>query len=199
MASEDLKELKRQKLELIRFYHRNLIKDLGIPNIDFTMKVTFRDEKGNWVIGVFDNEFLKEKGTFIELVQLGTYDPADPERKVYRIAPNPSFQEEYEYNPKNNTYLVPLDELRPVDPEAVAVSKASAVTSSDNVVFNTRKAVTMETPAFAVGTQSTTATKTQLAEDAPYSEMTIRDYMAIHTGKPVSNKYWLNELIKSKN
>jgi len=28
--------------------------------------------------------------------------------------------------------------------------------------------------------------------------MTIRDYYAIHTGKPVSSKNWLNELIKSK-
>ena len=34
-------------------------------------------------------------------------------------------------------------------------------------------------------------------EDAPYSEMTIRDFMAITTGKPVSAKTWLNELIKS--
>jgi hypothetical protein len=34
-------------------------------------------------------------------------------------------------------------------------------------------------------------------EDAPYSEMTIRDYYAIQTGKPVSSKTWLNELIKS--
>jgi hypothetical protein len=34
--------------------------------------------------------------------------------------------------------------------------------------------------------------------DAPYSEMTIRDYYAIQTGKPVSAKPWLNELIKSK-
>jgi len=33
-------------------------------------------------------------------------------------------------------------------------------------------------------------------DDAPYSDMTIRDYIAIHTGKPVSNKGWLNELIK---
>ena len=33
--------------------------------------------------------------------------------------------------------------------------------------------------------------------DAPYSEMTIRDYYAIHTGKPVSSKTWLNDLIKS--
>ena len=35
-------------------------------------------------------------------------------------------------------------------------------------------------------------------EDAPYSDMTIRDYYAIHTGRPVSVKPWLNELIKNK-
>jgi hypothetical protein len=35
-------------------------------------------------------------------------------------------------------------------------------------------------------------------DDAPYSEMTIRDYLAIHTGKPVSTKSWLNELVKIK-
>ena len=34
--------------------------------------------------------------------------------------------------------------------------------------------------------------------DAPYSQMTIRDYYAIHTGKPVSGKTWLNDLIKQK-
>jgi hypothetical protein len=34
-------------------------------------------------------------------------------------------------------------------------------------------------------------------EDAPYSEMTIRDYFAIQTGKPVSAKGWLNDLIKN--
>jgi hypothetical protein len=34
-------------------------------------------------------------------------------------------------------------------------------------------------------------------EDALYSEMTIRDFYAIKTGKPVSTKQWLNELIRS--
>ena len=35
-------------------------------------------------------------------------------------------------------------------------------------------------------------------EDAPYSEITIRDYYAIHTNRPVSAKGWLNDLIKNK-
>jgi hypothetical protein len=28
--------------------------------------------------------------------------------------------------------------------------------------------------------------------------MTIRDYIAIHTGRPISNKAWLNEIVKTK-
>ncbi len=34
-------------------------------------------------------------------------------------------------------------------------------------------------------------------EDAPFSELTIRDLTAILTGKPVSHKEWLNKIIKS--
>jgi hypothetical protein len=37
-----------------------------------------------------------------------------------------------------------------------------------------------------------------LMEDAPYSDMTIRDYYAVHTNRPVSAKGWLNDLIKNK-
>ena len=34
-------------------------------------------------------------------------------------------------------------------------------------------------------------------EDAPISELTIRDLTAILTGKPVSHKQWLNKILKS--
>ena len=35
-------------------------------------------------------------------------------------------------------------------------------------------------------------------EDALYAEMTIRDFYAIFTNKPVSKRTWLNDLIKSQ-
>jgi hypothetical protein len=34
-------------------------------------------------------------------------------------------------------------------------------------------------------------------DDAPFSELTIRDLAAILTGKPVSHKNWLNKIIKN--
>jgi len=173
---------KKQKLEAIRTHHDDLIKDLGIPRTDFNMKMPFYNKNGQVVVGIFSSEFKKEKGFFFELITRAL-EPADPERKVYRIPPSTTFEEEYELNEKGS-YLVPLEELRVVNQQAVAINKSSAVTSSDSILRTTKK------PVEAYKAPAT-------MEDAPYSEMTIRDYYAIHTGKPVSAKNWLNDLIKS--
>jgi hypothetical protein len=172
---------KKTKLEAIRNYHQDLIVDLGIPRTDFNMKMPFYDQQGRMVVGIFASEFRKEKGFFFELINR-SLDPADSERKIYRVPPSSSFEEEYELNEKGS-YLVPLEELRVVNEQAVAISKASAVTSSDKVLKPSLSEVAYKAPA--------------PMEDAPYSEMTIRDYYAIHTGKPLSAKFWLNELIKN--
>lgn len=172
----DLKEWKKAKLDAIRSHHSDLIKDLGISPLDFNMKKSFYDKQGREVVGIFGSEFRKEKGFFFELIS-SDLDPIDPQRKVYRVPPTGSYEEEYELNPKNS-YNVPLEELRVVNPQSVAISKISAVTSSDHFDFTKEK-------------------KLFSTNDAPYNEMTIRDYVAIHTGKPVSLKPWLNELVKS--
>lgn len=172
---------KKTKLEAIRNYHQELISDLGISKIDFNMKMPFYDQQGRMVVGIFASEFKKEKGFFFELINR-SLDPADAERKVYRVPPSSSFNEEYELNEKGS-YLVPLEELRVVNEQSVAISKASAVTSSDKVLKPNFPDIAYKAPA--------------PMEDAPYNEMTIRDYYAIHTGKPVSAKAWLNELIKN--
>lgn len=177
----DLKEWKKAKLEAIRIHHSDLIKDLGISPLDFNMKKAFRDKQGREVVGIFGSEFRKEKGFFFELIS-SDLDPIDPERKVYRVPPTAHYEEEYELNPKNS-YNVPLEELRVVNPYAVAISKSSAVTSMD---AENSKEKTLNVPKNVLP-----------LDDAPYNTMTIRDYMAIHTGKPVSLKPWLNNLIKS--
>lgn len=172
---------KKTKLEAIRDYHLDLIADLGVPRTDFNMKMPFYDQQGRMVVGIFASEFRKEKGFFFELINR-SLDPADSERKVYRVPPSSSYEEEYELNEKGS-YLVPLEELRVVNEQAVAISKASAVTSSDKVLNKKTPVEAYKAPA--------------PMEDAPYSEMTIRDYYAIHSGKPLSAKVWLNELIKN--
>mgnify|MGYP000073317814 CR=1 FL=1 len=181
----DVKELKRLKLETIRDFHQDLIDDLEIPCTDFNMKMPFYDKHGRMVVGIFSSEFRKEKGFFFELI---TRDltPADADRKVYRVPVSSSYEEEYELNEKGS-YLVPLEELRVVNPTSVAIKKTA------NFGPNQEQALPSSLPKAPMQAYKAPATM----EDAPYSEMTIRDYYAIQTGKPVSSKMWLNELIKS--
>jgi len=192
LSAQEIKELKREKLDAIRDYHQDLIKDLGIHFMDFNMKMPFYDDKRRYVVGIFASEFKKEKGFFFELITR-ELDPLDKERKVYRVPPSSCFDEEYEIN-SIGSYLVPLEELRIVNPQSVAISKSSAVTSSDKVFSNKSKQV-----AEPAATPSRRETQPAVLEDAPYAEMTIRDYLAIRSGKPVSTKSWLNRLIQENN
>jgi hypothetical protein len=178
MTQEEIKELKKLKLENIRDYHQKLIDNLEIPRSDFNMKMAFYDKQGRNVVGIFASEFKKEKGFYFELITRDL-EPLDAERTVYKIPSNSSFEEEFELNEKGS-YLVPLEELRIVNTTSVAISGASAI--SDKPSFKPPIAAYKAPGAM---------------EDAPYTEMTIRDYYAIQTGKPVSSKTWLNDLIKS--
>jgi hypothetical protein len=187
MSDDEKTKYKAQKTKEIRDYNDSLIKDLGVSPYDFNMKTQFLDEQKRLVVGIFPSEFKKTKGFFFELID-SDLNPTDPERKVYRVPPTNSFEEEYELNAKGS-YLVPLEELKVIHPSSIAISKMSAFTGTDNVFKVTQKAqeavvITPKAPA--------------PMEDAPYSEMTIRDYYAIHTNRPVSAKNWLNDLIKNK-
>jgi len=184
MSETERAQYKVAKLKEVRNYHTELIRDLEVSPLDFNMKTQFLDEQRRLVVGIFPSEFRKSKGFFFELID-SDLNPIDPERKVYRVPPSSSFDEEYELNQKGS-YLVPLEELRVVNPQAVAISKSSAVTASDEVFKPVNKTETFIQRAPAP------------MEDAPYSDMTIRDYYAIHSGKPISGKTWLNDLIKNK-
>jgi len=189
-AEEQKKEWKRSRLDAIREYHKDLISDLGISITDFNMKMPFHDKSGKLVVGIFSSEFRKEKGFFFELVTRDLV-PADEKRTVYRIPFNIAFEEEYELNEKGS-YLVPIEELRSVNVPSVAISKYAAI-ETENKVFTT------STSAPDINKMPMYKAPAPMDDsDAPYSQMTIRDYYAIHTGKPVSGKTWLNDLIKQK-
>lgn len=185
------KDLKKQKLDQVREYHSTLIKELGISPLDFNMKMPFYDRHGRYVVGVFGSEFKKDKGSFFELVTRDL-DPLESERKVYRITRNDNYEEEYEMNEKGS-FLVPVDELRIVNPQSVAISKRAAVFSNDKI-FGKQSAARPE-PATTPQFKAVSTPQPEVKMDAPYSEMTIRDYIAIQTGKPVSLKPWLNDLL----
>lgn len=189
LSDEEKAAYKAQKVKEVRDYNKDVIDDLGISIYDFNMKTPFKDSSGKIVVGIFASEFKKPKGFFFELIDFDL-NPSDPERKIYRVAPNNSFHEEYELNEKGS-YLVPLEEIRCSHKSSISLYKMGAFTNVETV-FNVTKTAQIE------ANNTKIAKAPALMEDAPYSDMTIRDYYAIHTGKPVSAKSWLNDLIKNK-
>lgn len=178
LSQDEQKKYKAEILEEIRDYHQGLIEDLGIARNDFQMKMPFYNKTAQNVVGIFASEFKKEKGFYFELITR-EFDPADEQRTIYRIPFNSAFEEEYEVNEKGS-YLVPLEELRVVNRSSVAISGPSAIVD-----------IPKPTPTVAYKAPAS-------MEDAPYAEMTIRDFYAIFSNKPVSKRSWLNELIKSQ-
>lgn len=190
MTKEQQKVYRQVKLKEVQEYNKDLINDLGIAKSDFNMKKAFTRD-GVVVIGMFDNEFRKEKGFFFELIN-SDLEPDDPNRTVYRLAPTEFYEDEYDID-EFGKFLVPVDELRIINRQSAAIAKGNSATSSDKYTTQERMMFS-STP---IPTAITTV-KQPPVEDAPYSDMTIRDYIAIHTGKPVSTKSWLNELVKIK-
>lgn len=185
LTQDEQKRYKADILEEMRDYHSTLLQELGVSHLDFQMKMAFYDKQARNVVGIFASEFKKEKGFYFELITR-EFEPLDENRTVYRIPYNPAFEEEYEMNEKGS-YLVPLEELRMVNASSVAISGPSAL------LLDEPKTKTTTAPKPTVSYKAPAP-----IEDAPYSDMTIRDFYAIQTGKPVSTKTWLNELIKSQ-
>lgn len=184
LSLDEQKQYKTQILEEMRMYHAPMLDELGASRQDFQMKMAFHDKQARKVVGIFASEFKRENGFYFELISR-EFEPLDENRTVYRIPYNASFDEEYEMNEKGS-YLVPLEELRMVTPASVAISGPSALLDhpkSKNNLSVSKPGVSYKAPG--------------PIEDAPYSEMTIRDYYAIQSNKPVSTRPWLNELIKS--
>jgi hypothetical protein len=190
MDDDEKRQYRQKKLKEMHDYNEDLIKDLGISKTDFNMKKAFT-RNGIIVVGIFENEFKKTKGFYFELIN-SDIEPDDPTRTVYRLSPTEFYADEYEMD-EYGKYLVPVDQLRIINRQSAAISKSSAATSSDRVLKDEPTLKTAIKPALPFTDNSSLK-----VEDAPYSEMTIRDYLAIHTGKPVSTKSWLNELIKIK-
>jgi hypothetical protein len=173
-------------LQEARTYHKDLIKDLQIDEKDFTIKKVFRHE-GKIVVPIMGYEFTKPKGLYFEIATNDYKGFAGEDRTVYRL-PNSEKEEAIPDPVYADRYLVPLEVLRVVNPHSVAISKSAAATSSDDVL---KKYKSESSPT------SVKIFSTKPVDDAPYTDMTIRDYITIHTGKPVSSKQWLNDLIKT--
>jgi len=171
-------EERKDRLKTLKDFHQETFRELGIADANFIPKLAYKysgvTEKH---IGFFPSEVGKGMDIYIELTSSDLL-PEDPERTLYKWRFNPNYQEEYEALEKDGTtrYMIPVSELilmKNNAPEIIIDQKYKEPNKVKEFSFS----------------------NADENEDAPISEITIRDYAAIIWKKPISNKNWLNNLI----
>jgi hypothetical protein len=166
-----LPEDKKEKLKKLREFHQQTLNKLGVSDAIFIPKMAYTPSgKSERHIAFFQSEINKGKDVFVEFCSKDN-DPEFEDRALYQWKYNSHFEEEYEKTDPNPTtghcrYLIPVAEL-------VKVHDYSEQEEIEPTVFN------IIDPDL----------------DLPMSQMTMRDYAAIHMRKPISMKPWLNDII----
>lgn len=175
ITTTDQSEDKKANLKKLREFHTATINELGVSNFFLLGKMSYLD-KGKKVISFFQSEISKGQDVFVEFTNRFNV-PEFPDRTLYRWRFNPHFEEEYEKtaeeDPTKVRYLIPIDELKVVKSYSPAAIIKPAETEFEFSLPDPEK-------------------------DPLISELTIRDLAAILLQKPVSNKEWLNNIIKNK-
>lgn len=214
LPESERKMLRSKQLEESRNYFGDLIKELDISPKEFEIKTIFRNSNYVDCVGVYATEFNYPNGLFFEIINNETYEPLD-KRVVYRLAVKKykdCYQEEFEVSTKGS-YLVPLEEARVINLDSYNISKENAFASYEDILPQNVTAQTTYRNDYSkaqevshapiIGNKYNNKTdetkKTSSVEDAPMTEMTIRDYAAIKLKKPISNKKWLNDIIVKDN
>lgn len=171
-------EKKRRIQELYEFHLETFMQQPGLIEPIFIPKMAYKpsgkDEKH---ITFFASELEKAeyfevpKDIYTEFVS-SEYVSEDPKRTLYKWRFNPHWRTEYDIIPATESiqerYMIPVAELRIIN--RVEQKKPEPVKSMEF----------------------------ELVDDAPFNLLTIRDLAAILLKKPVSQKQWLNDLIKQK-
>ena len=151
----------------LREKHQPVFDSLRIPEAVFIPKMAYRPSgKDELFVSFFASELRKECDLYTEFTNRDL-EPEDMTRTLWKWNYNPHWSEEYELT-STDRYLVPVSELVTV--------RAASISTPVKEEFSLED---------ILGT-----------DDAPMSEMTIRDLMTILTKKPVSKKAWLNDLVK---
>jgi hypothetical protein len=166
---------KKENLKKLREFHKSTFDKLGVSLDYLTGKMAYRPYgKAQIYVSFFDNEINQGHDIYLEFTNRD-FVPETTDRTLYLWKFNPHFEEEYEKaegkDGKNDRYLVPADELK-----IVKVSSDKDDTKISGIELN------FDLPDPSI--------------DPPINELTVRDLAAILMQKPVSNKQWLNDLIK---
>lgn len=176
-------EERKENLKKIKEFHKATLAGLGVNDFSLLPKLAYRPSgKTEIHVSFFYSEISKGHDVYLEFTDRNNV-PEDPERTLYLWKFNPHFDEEYEKTePTESTghirYLVPVEELKVIK----KYSPEATITIEKEVKLKPALDFSLPNP----------------ETDPPINDMTIRDLAAIILGKPVSNKEWLNQIIKSK-
>ena len=179
-------EDKRERRARVKSYHTPNFESNKISDPIFFPKMAYTPfGKSEKHVAFFASEINKGQDVYLEFCDIND-TPEDPERKLYRWRFNPHFESEYEKTEPHATtghcrYLIPIEELTVIKMNTPEPPKM----------------LSTKTPEKKSEPQLTLGLNTDVT-DAPVSEMTIRDLAAILLKKPVSERVWLNDLIKNK-
>ena len=158
--------------QMEKFMQEGVTEPLFIPKMAY--KPAMKDEKH---ITFFASEIERAeyydvpKNVYTEVIS-SEYIPEDPKRTLYKWVFNPHWRTEYDIIDATESiqerFMIPVSELRVVQ-----------------TITQPQKEIKL--PDLDLGPM-----------DEPFNMLTIRDLAAIMLKKPVSNKQWLNEIIKSK-
>jgi len=169
---------RRSQVNELKKKHEKLFKLEGLEDkIKYIPKMAYIPKKGaDRIIAFFPSEIMGGEDIYTEFVSKQNV-PEDPERTLYKWTFNPEYDTEYEKSDPHpatghRRYLIPVDEL--IDIAELYAPTPEPVEPQTEIPFDSN-------------------------DDAPISELTIRDEIAIRWELPVSKKEWLNALVREKN
>ena len=213
---KEIPNLRNDKQNEFYLFHKRSLDRNGITQNDFTIKTAFYSNLSSIPgknIQLFDGEIRKNKDIYIELFDkikddnenVIDYSPYDDNRPLFIYKANPHYKSEYpikyggEPGKEYETYLVNLSELKVLWKDKVITFAEYEKIKNDAIPpAKEQNRVNDYFPDFEeeFSSKAEIVELSQKETDAPLSEITIRDLAAIMLMKPVSNRSWLNDLIK---
>lgn len=200
--------LRQQKEHEFFVHHMNTFKALGLADPTFVIKTAFF-QKGKFgrQVQFYESELKKGEDIYVEFYDKVIEDgvtkdmvPMYSDRTLFKYKANPFYSEEYEKKDDSDIYTIPLNELVVVNQDGMEFSYTlweKRKKESENELPRLQSSLSIPDNDFPDFTKEfSTTTKTNVIEDdAPLSEITIRDLASIMLMQPVSNRAWLNDLI----
>jgi hypothetical protein len=183
---------KRDRVIELMIHHKPLFVKEGVSNPKYNPRLCYM-HKGVRVVSFYAKELAGSQDIYTEFCDRNLV-PEDPDRTLWKWIFNPEFETEYELSTAHpdtgdRRFIIPISELLDVKKyhsQKEKMEEASACTPTTVTVDPITK------PEPVIVEPNTTA-----VVDMPYDAMSIRDYAAIQWKVPVSQKDWLNELIKN--